>query len=184
MFSKPTAIIFLRRSNLIIAGKRIRSAKFNFLPEVVNNMEIVKPERFLATCQDLFIDRGIKGKRVLIVLDQSIVFSKTITLEESSRNNINSAIEAFVGDMPFEPGQRACIAIRQESELTLYATNADLYQAVLEALRSSGMRKLIAITPSSAYDIDYSAKPSELIEQFMNDKTVRHDVDFSTANPY
>jgi len=183
MFSKPNAIVYLRRNNLVVGGKHIPFVKQNLTPDLINNLEIINRDKFIATCRDFFSVRDIRNKRVLIVLDQSIVFSKTFVLSGASKESASSAISTFIDAMPFEPGQRVCVQLREDKKLQLYATNADLYNTLVESLRMSDMKKLTAITPSAAYQIDFTAKPSLVIEQLMDDKVVRQTFDFSTASP-
>lgn len=182
MFKKPNAIVYLRRNDLIVGGKHITAGKLKFTPALVNNLELQNPDIFIGTCQEFFSAHDMKGKKVLIVLDQGIVFSKTLQLDDSNKD-VDAIAEDYIAAMPFLPGQRAYVQFEKDNQLQLYTTNADLYQAVLEALRFSGMRKLVAISPSGAYQIDFGVKSSEIIEQFMADKKVRRSFNFSTTTP-
>ncbi len=125
----------------------------------------------------------MKGKRVLLVLDQGIVFSKSVSLTDESKNDVDSIYQEYVAEMPFEPGQRACIRTRTATNLQLYAVNANLYQAIQESLRLISVRKVVAITPAEAYHIDYNSKPNSVIDQFLDDKEIRRVFDFSTTSP-
>lgn len=183
MFSKPNAIVYLRRNSLAVGGKHISFVKQNLTPDLTNNLEIINRDKFIATCRDFFSVRDIRNKRVLVVLDRNIVFAKTIELSDPSKDSATSMASTFIDAMPFNPGQRVCVQFREDRKLQLYATNNDLYNTLLEALRMCNMRKLIAITPAAAYKIDFTAKPSDVIEQLMDDRTVRQTFDFSTASP-
>lgn len=182
MIAKPNALVYLRRNDLFIGGKRISAVKMKFTPNLMANLEVLDPDIFVTTCQEFFSTHGIKGKRVLLVLDQGIVFAKSIELQSSSKDSINEVEANFVAAMPFEQGQRACIHYLQNTTLQLYATNADLYHVIQESLRLIGIRKLIAITPAAPYKIDYAAKPNSVIDQFLDDKNVRRQYDFSTTS--
>lgn len=183
MILKPNALVYLRRNDLFIGGKHISAIKMKFSPDCTNNLEVLNPDLFVGTCREFFTAHNMKSKRVLIVLDQSVVFAKSFALNEATKDEVAAVLESFVAAMPFEPGQRAVVQLKNENKLELYATNADLYQVLQESLRQSGMRRLIAITPAAAYKIDYRAKPGAVIEQFLDDKAVLRTFDFSTATP-
>lgn len=180
---KPNALVYLRRNDLFIGGKHITAVKMKFTPQLTSNLEVANADAFIGTCQEFFSSHAMKAKRVLLVLDQSIVFTKNVELNEDNKDALAAIAEDYVAAMPFEPGQRACVQIRKDNQLQLYATNAELYMVLQEALRLSGTRKLIAITPAAAYSIDYTSKPAAVIDQFLDDKEVRRTVDFSTKSP-
>jgi Tfp pilus assembly PilM family ATPase len=183
MILKPNALVYLRRNDLFIGGKHISAVKMKFDRDTVNNLEVINPEAFIATCQAFFSSHAMKAKRVLIGLDQSVVFAKTIDITDDNKDQLLTIVDNYVNAMPFEAGKRACLQVRKDAKLQLYATNADIYRALQEALRLSGIRKLIAITPAAAYSIDYTSKPSAVIDQFLDDKEVRRTADFSTNTP-
>jgi hypothetical protein len=183
MLLKPNALVYFRRNDLFIGGKHIAAVKLKFTPDVTNNLEVLKPDSFVNNCQTFFDIHDLKAKRVLVVLDQSIVFAKSFSVEDLDKDQLASLVSNFVAAMPFNEGQRACIQYRDGDSLHLFATNADLYGVLQEALRQTGIRKLIAITPAAAYKIDYSARPSEVIDQFLIDKDAGRYYDFSTCTP-
>jgi hypothetical protein len=185
MIAKPNAVVFLRRNDLIVGGKRISSGKLSLVPDFVNYLEVLDAEKMLATAQEFFSSRNLSGKRVLMVLDQTVVFSKTVSLDDSNKDDIAAITEAYIAAMPYLPGKRACLQEITDDQLNLYATNVELYQILSDALEQSKVRKIVAITPASAYkNIDYTTKFSLIIEQFIADKEVARRLNFSTTIPY
>jgi len=182
MFSKPNAIIYVRRSGLVVAGRRLAPARLAFPPEVVSNMEVLAKSKFVTGCEQFFADHDVKGKRVLMVLDSSIIFTKTVELDKSGKPDVIQ--QAFIDAMPFAPGKRACLGQERPGELRLFATNAELYQSITEALRLAGVSKLIAITPAPAYELGEGAQQlGQAIKEFIADTTVQSAADFSSVNP-
>jgi hypothetical protein len=181
--SKPNAIVYFRRSDLIIAGRHISPAKLNLGQDLINNLEIKDPSKFIATCQVFFSSHSLSGKRVLLVLDSSVVFSKSLEQDGASKEAVSAAADAFVEAMPFEQGQRACLELLEDGYPQLYATNADLYTALQEALRASDVKKVVAIAPVGAYNLEHGIKPAAAIDRYMSDKKVYKTADFSTATP-
>jgi hypothetical protein len=102
-------------------------------------------------CRQFFTDRELHGKRIQIILDYSVVFEKSIELDQSGKPDI--ILEGFVAAMPFDQGKRACVAYQSGSTLRLFATNAELYQAVATAISAADAGTITAITPVAAYNL-------------------------------
>jgi hypothetical protein len=183
MIAKPNALVYFRRNDLIVAGKRVAPAKLSIDKELVDNLEVRNPEKFIATCQAFFSSHDLAGKRVLVVLDSSVVFFKALETDNGKKGSAAQAAEDFVAAMPFEPGVRACLEIIDDDRPELYAANADLYGTLQEALRLSDVKKIIALTPVGAYRLERGIKPAAAIERYMSDKNVYRTADFSTVTP-
>lgn len=179
--SKPNAIVYLRRNDLIIGGKKIDPGKLNFTSDLVNFMEVKNPDVFIGSCESFFNEHNFKGKKVLLVLDHKIVFSKIVDVRDNSEDEIREYIESYIDAMPIKPGYRSCINHISEQKLYIFATNSQLYLTIIDALKLAGIKKLIAVSPAEAFDIDFSAKSSEIVNQFLIDRTVRKIDNFSTA---
>jgi hypothetical protein len=183
MLSKPNALVYLRRNNLFVTGKHVSPANLAIANDLLNFMEVVDNTKFIATCTDFFSSHGLEGKKVLVVLDQSIVFTKSIILSDANKEGTEAAVNKFIESIPFESGQRAFEQLETDSELELYATNSDLYRSITEALDQSKVRRIVAIIPSYAYKLPKDIKPAESVNQFMSNKEVRKIADFSTISP-
>lgn len=177
MFLKPNAMVYVRRGGLIIAGKHIKPARLTFTDASTVNLEVIDADTFGTLLQDFFKENGIKGQRILVVLDHSVVFTKTISLDESGKPSLLA--KNFVDAMPFEPGQRSCLTLRSADALKLFAANADFYQVITDALRDAGASKVIAVTPVAAYGIRETDKLSgAIVDQLLQDSPIRHKADF------
>jgi hypothetical protein len=177
MFSKPNAIVYLRRNHFIVAGKHIPPARLNFSRELVDDLEVRRPDKFIAGCHEFFVAHKLHNRRVLVVLDQSVVFTKTVPLDKAG--NPAAIAQAFIAAMPFAAGKRACVQLREADQLRLFATNADLYGAIIEALRLAGTNKHIVVTPAPAYDLAGDEQLGTAIERFISDASVRAKLNFS-----
>lgn len=180
MFSKPNVIIFVRRTGLVVAGKRLTPARLSFDTTHVDNMELIDAEGFITSCQKFFEAHDLHGKHILVVLDDSLVFTKSVDLEQASESaNVR---DTFVDIMPFEPGRRACLSVHSAKHVDLYATNPELYQAIAEAIHRASAGRLLAITPAAAYDT--AAGPRQLaaaIQEYVADSSVRTAANFLSA---
>ena len=153
-----------------------------FTPEIFQNLELTDPDLFVTSCQEFFKAHSFKGRRVLVVLDSTIIFTKRIELTNSHKDSVRDEIEHYAAQIPFDSGQRAVIYLQNDRLLQIFAVNALIFQGIQEALKNTGVRKFAAITPAAAYQIDYSAKPAEVIDQFLDDTEVLKVLDFSTSS--
>jgi hypothetical protein len=179
IFSKPNAIVYVRHSGVIIAGKKLNPARLTFDPEQIENMEVVSDDSFTDNLRDFFATNGLKGKHILMVLDDSIVFSKTVPLDTDGKPS--DIADTYIEAMPFSPGQRACLRVLSESELRLFATNGQLYLAIADALDQAGAGRLLAITPAAAYPTTGKQQLAAAVQQYVNDTIVRSKANFQDA---
>ena len=183
MFSKPNTVVYLRRDDIIIGGKKINPGRLSISQELASNLEIINIEKFMQTCQNFFETNGLSKKKVLLVLDSSVVFSKSITLEDAKARGIYSLLESFMQKMPIQKGNRALIGYQIDDTLKIYGTNSQLYDSVVDSLQDVGIKKIVAITPSDAYSLDFNAKSEVIINGLLTDKTIRKKINFSTITP-
>ncbi len=183
MFVKPKIIVYVRRSNIIIAGKNISAAKLNIPPSIMLNMEIIDSNSFYKSTCDFLSSRNIKGKKVLIALDDSVVFSKAMAVGDATKSDINKAANQYIDEMPVAAGQRACLQIVDNGQLELYGTNAELYQLVVDALKEVGAGKVVAISPTPAYKLDAEVQPAAAVDRYLNDTETQKIADFLAVSP-
>ncbi len=183
MFAKPKIIIYVRRNNIIVAGKDVSPAKLNIPPEILQNLEIVDPNAFFGSARDFFVARGVKGKRALIVLDDSVVFSKQSQCEKFDKSVLQQSLNSYIDSMPFEPGKRACLQIVDNNQIEHYATNAHIYESIVDALHEAGVGKVIAVTPTKAFKLDAAIQPAAAIERYLNDTGTQQIADFLAITP-
>jgi hypothetical protein len=179
MILKPNALVYIRRTDLFIGGKHLSAVKLKFSEALIKDMEILDYENFVKLCSDFFITHDLKSKRVLMVLDQGLVFSKS---KPASEVDESALMHSYIEMMPFDPGQRTCISRTVDDQVHVFATNADIYKAIQDALGQAGNRKIYAIAPAAAYKINYASRPGSVIDQFLEDKDAPKLFDFSTTN--
>ena len=182
IFNKPNALVYVHRNGLIVAGKHVEYKRLLFSPDTVANLEVINPTKFVSLCQEFFTQNNLKHKRVLMVLDNDLVFGKKIELDRSGKPD--ALAQTFIDAMPFEAGQRACLVLQSDQLLQLLATNYDLYSSIAEALRLSGAGKLFAVTPVAAYDLQgIDRKVSTLVNIFLKNTKSSRLVNFSSTEP-
>jgi len=182
MLFKPSVIVFLQRNGLLVAGRRAKSVKFAFPDELIHDLEVQNRTKLVDSCQQFFTVSGLHNKRVLLVLDYSVVFEKTIKLDQSGQPD--KLLEGFVAAMPLAEGQRACLGVQSSSELRLFATNSALCDAVSDALRAAGVSSISAVTPIAAYNLsDQERTVSAATEHILKDVEVEKQANFQDVTP-
>jgi hypothetical protein len=177
IFSKPNAIIYVRRSGLIIAGKKMTPARMTFNQDHVQDLEVIDDEAFTEALRTFFVEHGLKGKHALMVLDDSVVFTKSVTIAADSKPA--DVADDFIESMPLNPGQRVCLRVLNESELNLYGCNGQLYITIADALDQAGAARLLAITPATAYPSEGGKQPlAAAVQQYVSDTAVRGSANF------
>lgn len=184
IFSKPNAIVYLRRSGLIIAGKKLTPARYSFLPEHIENLDITDTSGFTRALREFFSAHSMNGKHVLMVLDDSVVFMRSGKSDSDTASEGASVkpMDSFIEQMPLNPGQRACISVKSDIDSSLYGTNAELYMTVADALDQAGVAKVLAITPAAAYPSESGKQQlAAAVQQYITDTAVRSSANFQNA---
>lgn len=182
MFDRPNALVYLQRSSLMLAGHHLGAARLDLPEDIVKNHEVIDKAKLLKLCEQFFTEHGLSRRRILVVLDGSIVFQKLVELDKSGQPDL--LMQGFVDAMPFEAGSRACLAIEEQTSLRLFATNARLYLAIVDGLHIANAGRVMAITPAAAYSLDSNNRSiSAAAEHFFADKQIRKLADFRTVTP-
>ncbi len=178
---KPNTLVFIRRSGLIVAGKRISPTRLTFGAKQVNNLEILDNTGLSEQCQAFFSDQGFRHKRVLVVLDHDIIFEKTLAADEMG--NRAEILDQFIAAMPFEAGKRAYVTVTTRGDVRLYATNYELYSIITAALEATGVSKITAVTPVNLYGLEPGRPLNDIVAKLLKDATIRKQADFADCEP-
>lgn len=182
MFFQSPIIVFLQRGGLVVATQHQPSVRFSYPEGAVSNLEVIDRQGLLSASQTFLEQRNVKGKHIMLVLDYSVVFEKTIELDKTGQPD--KLLQGFVDAMPFETGKRACLGSENGSKLRLYATNAELYDTIATALRAAGASNVIAITPIAAYNLPEGERTvTAATTRILKDTAVSKQVNFRDTNP-
>jgi hypothetical protein len=163
-----------------VAGKRVAPARTSFDISYFENMEVHDHEAFIQHCQKFFEDHDFRGKHILMVLDNDLVFSKSARLENAQE--ASHIRDDFIAAMPLDPGKKAIVSHQSTEGIDIYATNADIYTDITEAIHRAGAGRLLAITPATAYETPAGSKLASAIQTFVNDTSVRGIANFASAD--
>jgi hypothetical protein len=178
--SGPNALVFVRRNGLIIAGKRVASARLKFDPKVVENMEVLNKQKLVATCKAFFTEQNLDHRKVLMVLDQDITFEKVLSTNKLV--DAQTELDNFLTAMPFDVGKRAGFSVSVDEVVRLYATNYELIFAIAEAIEAAGA-KVIATTPLTLYGLEPGQQLKNVVSKLLRDTVVRKQANFARNQP-
>ncbi len=177
MFSKPNTLVYVHRGGIILYGKHATQGRLQFPANTFTNLEVINSRVFTQFCQEFFAEKHVKHGRVLIVLDYSVVFEKSIAFDESGKPDM--VRDAFVAAVPLEPEQRIVRTVTTTDILRIFATNGDFLTCLTEALTTAEAAKVTNIVPVAVYNLDSTKQPvSKLAELFFSDATARKAADF------
>lgn len=132
---KPSLLLVLGRDSLAFyTGKN--SVEFAFTQAMVRNLEVVDGAAFAKALGQFLITNKIRNQRVLLLLDDGVVFQKTLP----QANNIDAARTDFEAILPFEEADRQVTTLHLKDHVVFFATNRKLHSTVAEALKTTSSR--------------------------------------------
>jgi len=176
---RPNALVFVRRNGLIVTGKHVSPARFNFDEQTVKNLEVLDAPELIKQCEQFFGAQSLGHRKVLMVLDQDITFEKILP---AGKPPSKEALDAFIAAMPFEMGKRAGFSVAVDDTTRLYGANAELFTALRTALLTVDA-KVIAITPLALYGLEPGQQLKNVVSKLLHDKSVRKQADFVHGAP-
>lgn len=148
--SKPDYIFFVRRGSLELASADA-SIHIDIPESVIRNLEVLKPEQFSEALSNLLKSNDIHNKNIAIILDESVVFEKTISKKPSSQD-IRKLKDEFVETLPFDDNHCAAIYTLIDSTPVIIGTNSQIYECISQAIKLQ-RNKVSAVIPAAVYKI-------------------------------
>ena len=148
---KPTAIIYLRRQDVVFINKQT-SVRLDIPVGLVQNLEVIDAAKLSELIAGFLDQQHCHGKRVLLALDPTVVFHKSISAKQSA--TIIAAANNFEYQLPFDVGNRQAIAITKKDGISFFGVNKQLHQTVVRGIQHAN--KLLAIVPAASYGVSGS----------------------------
>lgn len=158
MFGKPTAVVYLKRQGLeLYSGKsQGYSEKLDFPAELVSSEEILDEAGFKRFLGDFFTKVTPPGQKVVLVLSDELAFSKIISTEKVSGNDLEEQKQKFFDDVPFDSHELSTLEFIYKNNLYLFASNKKLYEDVASSLSGIG-RVVELVVPAFVFGISSNA---------------------------
>jgi Tfp pilus assembly PilM family ATPase len=155
-FNSSTQVIALiKRGSVTFLFKDGKSSELALPAELVQNLEVLDGTRLFTAFSEHIKPQAIKNKHVLIILDDSVVFTKVVPVTPDL--DIKKIREDFLSKVPYETLNRTAATLVQEKQVFLFAANQALYQPLIQAFEQSG-NKVTAVTPAAVYDLPKTKK--------------------------
>ncbi|MEK7565899.1 MAG: LytR C-terminal domain-containing protein [Patescibacteria group bacterium] len=138
-WTRPKKVVVLGGKSLSVAGQQL-----DFPEEVVANLEVIDNKRFGEILESFLIIAKGFGK-VVVALAPEVVFSKTF--EGKYDSVMEGEIKKFLDGVPLLPEKIARKIVTEENGFSVWATNRELYAAVVSALVKNGLT-VEAVTPT------------------------------------
>jgi hypothetical protein len=144
----PTAVLCISREGLVLYNKKGASRQSAFIPEVVRNLEVFDPEQLSKQVAAFAAENSLRGQRVIILLDESVLFQKI--MPKTADANIGGIAADFENKVPFDPENRKVIALHPKEQLVLLGANKQMYEIIAGAFVAAGA-KVIAVSPLAVF---------------------------------
>lgn len=154
MFNKPYAVIFIERDSVVLLTKKTK-IKLELPPEVVQNLEVIDAMKLAELVERLLRTNKIHKKKLLLVLDDSVVFQEALPLSKDT--NLQNMVKDFESKIPLEVDSKQVLALGQKERLVLFGVNKQLYQAIIAGLDKTS-NKPLAVVPAAIYGVNAGNK--------------------------
>jgi hypothetical protein len=163
--AKPRMILQLKRDMLVAYTTNDEQAKLDFPLAVVRNLEVVDHAKLQEMVGQFADQYGLKGKKLTLVLDDSVVFQKVVPL---GPNADAAALHAdFQDKMPLEASVCRVQALKIKDQLVLLGTNGALYLYIVQALSAKGV-KVLAVVPMALFAKGISRLTPEVAQRVIH----------------
>lgn len=172
--SKPSVILYLRRQDAVLITKT-SSARLNLPLEVVYNLEVRDAPTLTEVISQFLQSHKIRGQLILIVLDASVVFQKTLALQGI---NAQAATQDFASKLPFEAEAKQTLAVTEKDQLILQGVNRLFCRAVAAGVLKQNKLKVVAA--AAAFGIHEGKKIDRTSINALFHNSISRDYNFLT----
>ena len=146
--TKQQIVLHLTRDAIVAHTGKSEHAKLEFPTSVIRNLEVLDAAKLSELVAVFADEQGLKGRKVVIVLDDSIVFQKVVALAQDSDV---AAIETdFQEKIPLPQDSLRVLSLKLKDQLVLLGANSSYYLQVVQALANKGA-KIVSVTPLAVF---------------------------------
>lgn len=149
MFSSEERIIFYLTGKFLKLLTVKTDSKLDFDPKIIQNQEIVNQDKFDEVLIEFLNKLSIKRAKVIIILAEGLVFEKSIKIDK--KEEIESTVQKFLDEVPFDPGQIAKIEFYFNNTLNIIAVNKNLYLIIKNICENLGW-EIEAVFPATIFE--------------------------------
>lgn len=149
-------MIYVRRDSIAYYAKNgQQQALVHITSDAMQDLEIQDATKFKAIIAQFVELQKPKAQRLLVALDESVLFLKVVALTKST--DIQAAVDAFEQKVPFQKDDRHVAHITVGAKLLLSGTNKRLYEVLVAELEARG-NTVAGVVPAPVYGIKSTAR--------------------------
>ncbi len=174
--NKPTAIVYLRRQDIVFINKKT-SVRLDIPVDLVQNLEVNDGAKLSELIAGLLDRQECRRQQVLFALDPSVVFQKDVPAK--GLGDLSLQATDFEQKLPFDAANRQSIVIAKKDKVSFFGTNKRLLQAVVQGVQKAN--KVRAVLPATLYGIsDSKSVDRKIITALFSDTAPLKQPSFQT----
>ncbi len=138
LFGQESVTLTLERNQVQISDKKTGTQVWKFPEGSVINQEVRDPEKLIVAWQQYWQSLNIKNAQVLVVLSNSVVFSKNMDAEDPK----------FFETVPIETNQMVGRTVFVFGKVVMMATNGTLINLLMQGIENAGSHVFAAVPVS------------------------------------
>jgi hypothetical protein len=171
---KPTSFVLVERDRLHLYPKS-KAGPLELSEDVVQYLEVKDSAKFSAAVQEFAEQNKLRGQRLLLMLDKSIVFQKAVPM---AGTDAAAAKADFESKVPFNPEDRQVISLEHKDHHFMFGVNQAFYQSLADAFTKAGA-KVQAVAPAIVFGVTDSSKLTHTkLAQIADATSLTHLADF------
>lgn len=149
MFTDNLKVILLSRKGFHFYYND-QVSKLEFTGRELKDLDFVDPDKLKSLIFDLIDKSNITGSTLVMVLSSDFLFTKEIIAKEQESKQVE--IQKFIDEIPFDRSSLAIQAVNYEGKTTVFATNINLYNTLIEILHQKNLDTKYVV-PITLFDI-------------------------------
>lgn len=178
LFRKPHVVIRIHRNSIEFVYRDGSATSLELSPEILQNLEVSDEQRLAILLSDFLKKNEIKNKKILITLDDSMIFRRDIPIAKET--DIKKAQEDFISKVPFDTKNRRVLTLQQQKTLLVLATNQQLYSTIVVTLTGFN-NKVLSVVPEAIFGFSDNKKlTQEEFQRLFQKNPLVKDLNFLT----
>jgi hypothetical protein len=162
MFVKHHMILQLTRNSLVACTNKDEQAKLDLPVSVVRNLDVLDSAK-LAELVGGFASRyGLRGKKLVLVLDDSVVFQKVVPLTPGQ--DTMAMQTDFQDKLPFAADAKRTLTLKLKNQLVMLGASGEYYLQVVQALINKGV-KVTSVSPLAVFAKGATHLTAEIVDR-------------------
>lgn len=176
-FNKSPYAIFIKKNSLtfFIDGNE---KQLELPADIVSDDSITDPDKYKKLIEDFILAQNIKKSKVILILSEEVIFSKSVPITDA--NMVNEKLADFAGMIPVESEKVIKKNVKLKDVVELFAVNRELFEKIIEILKKFNF-EVTAVVPLAVYSSD-NELTQDLIKKIYKDTRLLKNTNFLNDN--